>query len=311
MSITIKSVHSSIQKIMCVLLLLGMMFLSKSQEIIANVTVNAQQIAGSNQQVYKNLERNLKDYINKTSWMGRKVENFEKIKTNFAFVISGREGNKYIASMVVQAVRPVYGTTYETPLININDTQVTFEYVENENLVFNERQFSGKNLVDLVSFYIYLVLGYDGDSFQNKGGQQAFIKAQTIARNSVNRGYQGWSMIDGPRTRGALIDQLMNNGNNTLREAYYKYHRNGLDNMHTTNNVQAKKNLSEALMTLNAFENSFQQNYPINLFLDTKANEIFQIFNSGSNGSVNMASLRTLMSTLSPKNTEGKWSKWK
>lgn len=298
-------------KIFTFCFLFGMIFFGKTQEIMANVTVNAQQIAGSNQQVYKNLEKSLKDYINKTSWMGKKVQNFEKIKANFAFVITGREGNKFMASLVVQAVRPVYGTTYESPLINVNDANVSFEYVENENLVFNERQFSGKNLVDLVSFYIYLVLGYDGDSFQNRGGQAALQKAQTIARNSVNRGYQGWSMIDGPRTRGALIDHLMNSGNNALREAFYKYHRNGLDNMHSQNNVQAKKYLSDALMMLKVFENSFQQNYAINLFLDTKANEIFEIFNAGNNGTVNMTELRTLMSTMSPKNTDGKWSRWK
>lgn len=299
------------KKIVLAFCLLFSLAMVSAQEIMANVTVNAQQLAGSNQQVYRNLERSLREYINKTSWEGKKLQNFEKVKANFAFVITGREGNKFLASLVVQAVRPVYGSTYESPLININDTKVAFEYVENENLIFNERQFSGKNLTDLVSFYIYLILGYDGDSFQNMGGQEAFVKAQAIARNAVNRGYEGWSQIEGPRTRGALIDGVMNSANRTLRETGYRYHRLGLDNLSGQNQAQAKQVIAESLFSLRVYENNFQQNYAINLFLDTKASEIYDVFNSNNNGTVNMADLKNLMTVFSPKNTESKWNNWK
>ena len=146
-----------------------------SQEILANVTVNYQQIQGSNTQMFKTLEKSLRDFINNTSWTGKRLQNFEKIKSNFAIVISQKTGSSnYTASMVVQASRPVFNSSYDSPLININDTNFTFEYTENENLVFNERQFSGKNLIDVVSFYVYLVLGYDADSFQMRGGQNWF-----------------------------------------------------------------------------------------------------------------------------------------
>jgi hypothetical protein len=101
----------------------------------------------------------------------------------------------------VQAVRPVYNTTYESPLLNLQDQRFAFEYIENENLIFNERQFSGKNLTDVISFYIYLILGYDADSFQSMGGTQWFSKAQQIAQNSQNRNYEGWNTINEPRSR--------------------------------------------------------------------------------------------------------------
>ena len=126
-------------------------------------------------QVYKTLEKNLRDFINNTSWTGKKLQNFEKIKCNFAIVINEKTGsNNFKASIVIQAVRPVFNTTYETPLLNLNDTNFSFDYTENENLVFNERQFSGKNLIDVISFYVYTILGYDGDSYKVRGGQPWF-----------------------------------------------------------------------------------------------------------------------------------------
>ncbi len=297
-----------------ILYLFAILFFSAtaySQELMANVTVNAQQMAGSNQQVYKNLEKSLRDFINNTSWTGKKLQNFEKIKSNFAIIISAKDGNRYSGSMVVQAVRPVFGSTYESPLINLNDQKVSFEYIENENLVFNERQFSGKNLIDLTSFYVYLILGYDADSFQPNGGQQWFQKAQQIAQNSMNKGFDGWSAIDGPRSRASLIDGLINPNASTLRTISYQYHRTGLDNLNSQDQSQAKKNIADALLRIKTYENSFQQNYAINLFLDTKAAEIFNVFDSNNNGPVNMNEMKQLMGTFSPKNNESKWNKWR
>ena len=285
--------------------------LAFSQELLANVTVNAQQMAGSNQQVYKTLEKSLRDFINNTSWTGKRLQNFEKIKSNFAIIITGKDGNRYNGSIVIQAVRPVFNSTYESPLVNLNDTKLTFEYLENENLVFNERQFSGKNLIDVISFYVYLVLGYDADSFQSMGGQQWFLKAQQIAQNSMNRGFDGWSVVEGPRTRGSLIDGIINPNLTTLRSASYAYHRAGLDNLFNQDQGQPKKIIADALIGLKTYENTFQQNYAINLFLDTKSQEIFNIFDSNNNGPVNMNDLKQTMILLSPKNTDSKWNKWK
>lgn len=283
-----------------------------SQELQANVQVNHAQIAGSNTQVFKTLQKNLRDFINNTSWTGRKLKNFEKIKCNFAIVVAERTGNNsFRGSIVVQAVRPVYHTQYETPLLNINDTNFSFEYTENENLVFNERQFSGKNLIDVISFYVYLILGYDADSFQNKGGQEWFEKSKKISQNSQNQNYKGWSLVEGNRTRGALIDEILKQDNNTLRQAYYNYHRNGLDQMYQTNSPRAKQTLTEALLSLKYYENNFQMNYPFNVFIDTKKDEIFNIFNQGNNAAINMAELKNMMTIFAPKDIETKWNKWK
>lgn len=285
---------------------------SFSQELLANVQINSQQISGSNTQVYKTLEKSLKDFINNTSWTGKKLQNFEKIKCNFAIVVSERTGNSsFKASIVVQAVRPVFNTTYETPLLNLNDTNFSFEYTENENLVFNERQFSGKNLIDVISFYVYTILGYDADSFKARGGQAWFEKAQKISNNSQNQNFAGWSTIEGPKTRGNLVDNMLKQEQNTLRNLYYTYHRAGLDNLGKQDQTSAKRIIADALMQLKTYENNFQLNYPINIFIDTKKQEIFDIFNSGNNANINMADLKALFTILSPKDIESKWNKWK
>lgn len=283
-----------------------------SQELLANVQINNQQIAGSNTQVFRILEKSLRDFINNTSWTGKKLQNFEKIKCNFAVVISERpSNNSFKGSIVVQATRPVFNSQYETPLMNINDTNFTFEYNENENLVFNERQFSGKNLIDVVSFYVYLILGYDADSFQLKGGQTWFDKAFKIAQNSQNQNYSGWNAVESQRNRGALISGLQNENTSTLRTVYYSYHRAGLDNLARQDQNPAKKTIAESLMQLKFYENNFQMNYPFSVFMETKSTEIFNIFNSGPNTSVNISELKSLMSIFSPKDIDTKWDKWK
>ncbi|MCO7353444.1 type IX secretion system protein PorD [Riemerella anatipestifer] len=293
----------------------GILFgaLAFGQELQANVQINFAQVGGSNTQVFKTLEKNLREFINNTSWTGKKLQNFEKIKCNFAIIISERTGNNsFRGSLVVQSTRPVFNTQYESPLLNINDTNFSFEYAENENLIFNERQFSGKNLIDVISFYIYLILGYDADSFQNKGGEPWFEKSQKIAQNSQNQNYKGWSQMEGQRTRGALIDNILKPDFSTFRQAFYRYHRQGLDNMYKLDaNNNSKTAVADALLSLKTYENGFQMNYPFNIFIDTKKDEIYNIFNSGNNVSINMVELKSLMSVFAPKDIDGKWDKWK
>ncbi|SIP90109.1 protein of unknown function [Chryseobacterium sp. RU37D] len=300
------------KKFLSIFLLLILCNLSFSQEILATVQVNSQQLGGSNQSAYKALEKSLRDFINNTSWTGKKLQNFEKIKSNFAIVVSERDGNRFRGSIVVQAVRPVYNTTYESPLINLQDQRFSFDYIENENLIFNERQFSGKNLIDVISFYVYLILGVDADSFQSMGGTEWFQKAQQIAQNGESQNtYDGWKQINEPRSRSILIKEIMSPNWSQLRATSYSYHRAGLDNLFNQDQTAAKKVIFDALMQLRQYENSFQQAYYFNLFMDTKSDEIFNIFNSGNNGGIVLGDLKNEMTILAPKFIEGKWSKWK
>ncbi len=299
------------KKLFTIFLLIFTLQSSFAQELLATVQVNAQQLGGSNTQVFKTLEKNLRDFVNNTSWTGKKLQNFEKIKCNFAIVISERTGNNFKGAIVVQAVRPVFNSTYDTPLMNLNDTNFSFDYTENENLVFNERQFSGKNLIDVISFYVYTILGYDGDSYKVRGGQEWFEKAQKISNNSQNQSFPGWSVIEGPKTRASLVDNMLKPDQNTLRNLFYTYHRAGLDNLAKQDQSAGKKIIADAIMQLKAYENNFQMNYPVNVFIDSKKQEIFDIFNNGNNANVNMADLKTLFVTIAPREIDSKWNKWK
>ena len=303
---------NNMKKIFAFLVVLSINCLSYAQEIYANVQVNHSQIGGSNTQVFKTLEKSLKDFINNTNWTGKKLQNFEKIKANFAIVIKERPSqNSFKGSLIVQAVRPVYGTIYETPLININDTRFSFEYTENENLIFNDRQFSGKNLTDVISFYIYTILGYDADSFQLLSGKTHFEKAQKISQNAQNHNYDGWEIMGETKSRSLLVNRLLNERSIPLRNIYYSYHRIGLDNLSSQNQFAAKQTIAEELLKLKTYETNFQLNYPLSIFIDTKKDEIFNIFNSNNNGGINVNELRIMMSTFFFFDTESKWNKWK
>lgn len=298
------------KKIISLLIILLTAHYGYAQELNAQVQVNYQNIGGSNIQTFKTLEKSLKDFINKTSWTGKKYQNFEKIKCSFAIVLTEKTGNNYKGSLVVQSVRPVFGTQYESPLLNLNDTNFAFEYIENQNLVFNERQFSGKNLIDVLSFYIYVILGYDADSFQLKGGTPWFDKALKITQNSQNQSYAGWSQIEGNRNRGSLIANIQAEQFSTFRYFFYSYHRNGLDNLGRTDQVSVKRNMANDLLRLKVYENNFQMNYALSNFIDTKKDEIFNVFSSNSNAGVDMAALKQLMGTFAPNDTDTKWNKW-
>lgn len=300
------------KKIISIFLLLFLYNLSLSQELLAAVQVNSQQLGGSNQSAYKALEKSLRDFVNNTSWTGKKLQNYEKIKCNFAIVIDSREANRFSGKIVIQAVRPVFNTTYESPLLNLQDNRFSFDYVENENLIFNERQFSGKNLIDVISFYVYVILGVDADSFQSMAGTQWFQKAQQIAQNGESQNtYDGWKQINEPRSRSILIKEILSPNWSQLRATIYSYHRAGLDNLFNQDQTTAKKVIFDALMQLKQYENSFQQAYFFNLFMDTKADEIFNVFNSGNNGGIALGDLKNEMIILSPKNTDSRWNKWK
>lgn len=285
---------------------------ASAQEILATVQVNHAQLGSTNVQTFKTLEKNLQDFINNTSWTGKKLQNFEKIRASFAIVLVERPSqNSYRGTLVVQAVRPVFNSQYQSPILAINDTNFSFEYIENENLIFNERQFSGKNLIDVITFYAYTILGYDADSFQSLGGQPWFEKSLRIFQNAQTGKFGGWSQMDGPKTRGSLITGILSEQNRTVRQVFYTYHRAGLDQLATTDQSGPKRNIADELLKLQVYESSFQMNYPVNVFIETKKEEIYQIFAAGSSSSANISGLKALMSSFSPKDTEAKWNKWK
>lgn len=254
---------------------------SFAQNIIADVKVDYSQVQGSNTQVYQTLERSLVNFINSTKWTDDRLKTHERIEANFVILISKKESNRYTATLQIQSRRPVFNSTYYTPILNLNDRNFSFEYQEFEELIFNDRKFSGKNLTDVITFYIYVMLGYDADTFQREGGTAYFTTAQKIANNGQSSRFSGWSDMDGMQSRTPLINNILKADNKALRNIYYQYHRLGLDVM-SENELRGKNTIGNALLTLDFYQNgSYSQFYPLDIFITAKKDEISKIFGGG------------------------------
>lgn len=293
-------------------LLLFLPLFATCQQLLADVNIDYSKVQGSNNQVFTTLKKDLKEFINNTDWVqGKKLTMQERIKCSFGIIIEERiSTDKFKATLLIQSSRPVYNSSYITPVLNYQDTDFTFNYLESENLVFNESRFSGKNLTDVIAYYIYMILGYDADTFSRYGGNEYFDKAQKIADNSINQGYNGWNTFDGPRTRGSLISDLINDKAKMLRNISYNYHRLGLDVM-SSNELQAKTHIATYLMKLNEYSSNYQF-YPLDLFLTAKREEIANIFSGGTPvTSMNISELKTLLQKINPINSNEYWNKIK
>lgn len=278
---------------------------ASSQELMAEVKVDFSQIQGSNTSAYTALEKSLRDFINTTRWTDKTYKVQEKIECNFTIIIREKiSSNSYKANLLIQSRRPVFGSNYYTPILNISDTDFSFEYTEYEQLIFNPRKFSEKNLTDAVGYYIYLVLGYDADTFVRNGGTKYFETAQQISGLANSSRFSGWSTMAGPRSRSGLINDILGPKNAPMRAAYYSYHRLGLDVM-AKNELNAKNIIGNALLTFEGFQtsNNYSQNYPLDLFFQAKKSEVAQIFSAGLKPSFQITKLKSLLNTISPSNS--------
>ncbi len=274
-----------------------------AQEFLATVTVDYSQVQGSNVQVFQTLQKSLNDFINTTKWTDNRYKIHEKIETNFLIIITSRNGNIYNGRLQIQSRRPVFNSTYYSPVLNFVDGKFDFEYTEFEELIFNPRKFSNKNLTDVMAFYVYYVLGMDADTFQLEGGTPYFKIAQEIAMNATSSQFGGWSEMDGNKARGTLINNVMKPTNKTLRNVYYQYHRVGLDQM-TDNESKAKNALGNTLETLSFYQKgNYALFYPLDIFFMAKKDEIAKIFGGGMISTVNIAQIKEILNSLSPTNS--------
>lgn len=251
-----------------------------AQELNCTVTVVSDQIQNSNTQVFKTLESSLNEYMNNTNWTQKTFKNQEKIQSSITIIITEQTSNdKFKANMQLQIVRPVYNSTYLTPIFNYNDKNFSFDYVEFETLIYNENSFES-NLVSLMTFYAYVILGIDADTFAYNGGDEYFQKAENVMQVAQQSGFVGWNSVDGNTTRYQLIDTMLNNLYKDYRFAMYRYHLAGLDIMFD-DKLKGKKTIAEAVTNIQRIYSKRPNAYLLRIFLDTKADEISTIFTDG------------------------------
>lgn len=273
-----------------------------SQELNCSVVVNAQLTGNENFPIFKTLEKELTEFVNKTKWTNKTFLPQERINCSMLINVTNYSGEAFQASLQVQSSRPVFGSSYSTPIYNFNDRDFNFRYLEYQNLIFNPTQFQS-NLVSVIAFHVYMILGLDADSFSIDGGDTYFKQAQTITNYSQQGNFEGWKLEDGLQSRFILIDNLMSPTFKEYRQVMNTYHREGMDIM-SENTKQGKEKIADAIKQLQTMNSRRPNSFLQRTFFDAKAEEIAQIFSGGP--SVNIASLKESLQKIAPAHSN-KW----
>lgn len=274
------------QKLNFLLLVFGLQITSVyAQEFNGRVTVNAQQVATTvDKTIFNTLQTQLTDFINKRKWTKDNYLPQERITCSYLLnITSSTAENIYKATLTVQAVRPVYNSTYQASLLNYQDADVTFKYVQFQPMDFNENRVQGSdpltaNLTALFAYYSYLILAMNYDSFSPKGGEEWFQKAQNIVNNAPESGeIAGWKSFEGLRNRYWMTENWNNSRYNQLHDVIYNYYRGGLDLMFE-DNEGARMGVLDALNLIQEFNQQNPNTMAIQTFMQGKYQEFIGIF---------------------------------
>jgi len=287
-------------RLLLIMSFIFLIFKSKSQELNCNVRVNPPQSAGTSTQVYQNMQKAMYEFVNTHSWTNHKYESIERIECSILINITGYSGTRYIGTIQVISNRPIYGTNIQSPILDYkeDDNQFEFEYIENQNLEFNENRHTS-NLTSVLAFYSYIILGLDYDSFSMEGGTEYFQKALKICNNAQGSNDKGWRAYEAKKqdNRYYLIENLTNSKYGAVRRASYRYHRTGLDVM--SDKLEAgKSEIEEALKYLQKVYRSNPNLFIIKIFFDAKHTELVNIY-SGS-FAADKTRIQTMLKEIDP-----------
>ncbi|MBN7813817.1 type IX secretion system protein PorD [Algoriphagus pacificus] len=250
-----------------------------AQELNFTVIINSDRARIQNTTVFATMKTSFEQFLNGRSWTTDEFRPEERIKGNLLITINDvPQVGSYNATVQVQIVRPVYGTNYESLIFNFADRNWNFEYIESQPLEFNRFSFLN-NISSLLGYYAHIALGMDYDTFESKGGDDFFEIANDIVNNAQQSGRPGW--VQSPtdrRNRYWLINDLYTSSvYGPIREAYYLYHRQGLDILQIEQE-KAYENMLEAVRLV-AEANKAQPNGILTIsFMDAKGDEISKVF---------------------------------
>lgn len=268
-----------------VFLLVAVIHGVQAQELKCNVTINSDQVEGSNKSVFNTLQQSIQEFVNNSQWTNLTFQDKERIECNMLIVVKQVQDNMYVCEFTCQSRRPVFGTTYTTPILNFKDNNFAFTYQEFDRLDFQQHTFTS-NLTALIAYYCYLIIGHDMDSFSRLGGTPYFQICEDIVNAAQSASLEsteqsGWKAFDSNRNRYALINNLMDEAFKEYRQYFYDYHRYGLDEM--INNVaNGRARIASGIEILDKANKARPATYVINAFLDAKSDELVNIFQEGT-----------------------------
>ena len=254
---------------------------SRSNELNAMLTINSDKVQGSNKQVFNTLQSALIEFINNKKWTTATFAQNERIDCSFTIIVNTQEDKRFSAEIQVQAQRPVYNSTYTTTIFNFRDTELDFEYTEFEPLEYTENTLQN-NLTATIIFYIYMILGFDFESFSPNSGQQFFQQAQQVVNLAQSEpSWNGWTAFSNRRNRHALATALTENQGSGFQTMWYNYHRKGLDEM-AANPDRGRTNLIATIPALKELKSARPNSILLQLFYDCKLDETVSIYSKAT-----------------------------
>ncbi|MGZ3901764.1 MAG: type IX secretion system protein PorD [Bacteroidia bacterium] len=258
--------------------------ISFSQELNCQVTINTDQIQGTTEkQIFEQLKKSIFEFMNNTKWTNDVFTSQERIDCSILIVIQSKvTSDDYQATIQVQSRRPVFKSSYYTPVFNYEDDNFLFQYQQFTTLDFNQTTFQN-NLTSVLAFYAYVILAVDYDSFAPLGGTQYWQKAQTILNNaqSAPSEYKGWRSNEGNKNRYWLIENTLQPVFQGIRDCLYQYSMNGLDIMNEKPD-DGRANVMKALELLKPVYAARPASFNMQLFFNAKRDEIINIFKSAT-----------------------------
>lgn len=247
-----------------------------AQELNCNLKVNSDMIQGSNKSIFTTLEKSASDFMNNRKWTDLSYSENERIECNINIVVAKLEDDVFTAEIQVQSRRPVFNSSYNTTLFNFRDNSFVFSYKEFEVLEFNENVITS-NLTAVLTYYAYIILGYDMDSYSRLGGTPYFNMAERIVNSAQSVDMPGWRAFESTKNRYALVNNLTDEAFKKHRNYVYEYHRLGLDEM-TINMANARARIASGISVLRETNRSRPSAIVVTSFLDAKTDEILNIF---------------------------------
>jgi len=264
-----------------ILLLLLCPALSKAQELNCQVLINSGRVQQTEKRVFDDMKVAFEAFLNNRKWTEDEFKLEERIKCNLVITIEDQPSiGTFQATVQVQTARPIFGTTYESILLNFADRDWNFNYIESQPLDFNENVFN-TNLTAMLAYYAYIMIGLDYDSFSKLGGTPYIEKAWNVVTNAQQSGNTGWQQFESNRNRYWLAENLLNPLMGPLREGLYLYHRQGLDLLQEQPDV-CRENVVKALEGLQRV-NRRRPNAILTIsFFDAKSDELVSLFQEGN-----------------------------
>lgn len=251
---------------------------AQGQELNARVNINRSQVSNTKGEVFDALQKTMADFLNNHKWTELTFRDNEKIQCTFNLTVStySDTDNSFVCSLLLSSTRPVYGSSYTTTGYSVKDPQFTFTFREHDQLEFNINNIDN-NLVALLAYYAYVIIGMDMDTMAPKGGTPYLQTAEQIVQAGQALDFPGWKAFDDSKNRFGLLNDYMDGAMESMRQFEYVYHRKGLDRMATAPD-SARAAIAEGLELLREAHQAKTMSQVPQLFTEYKREELLNIF---------------------------------